>query len=238
MKRLDINYEKIRKAQQIARYCLDNISDFIHPGMTREELHRTCENLMLSKGSTGWWTHGDAALILFGPHTTYSAHLSPDSMFEGITVMNDDLVTIDVAPMWEDGWGDMARSYVLENGKVIPWEMSSNPEIVEGMEMEKTLHECFLNYVDTKTTFSDIHNMATRIIKEHGYRNCDYHGNYGHSIERHPDNRVTIIPEENRCVFDYGKPITFEPHIAQINGNLGFKYENMFEFVNGGLTII
>lgn len=235
---LDISYEKIRSAQQIANYCLKSLPQYLKPGMTRKELHDLCEEMMISRGSTGFWTHGDGALVLYGPHTTFSAHLSPDSLFDGINIGENDLVTVDVSPMWYEGWGDMARSYVIENGKVINWEQSSNQEITAGMSLEMHLHECFLNYVDTKTTFADIHKMTMTILQERGYRNCDYHGNFGHSIEIHPDNRVTIIPEENRVVFDYGKPITYEPHICAINGTLGFKHENMFEFIGGRLEII
>ena len=235
---LDINLELIYKAQDIARYCLDTIPEYLKSGMTREEIHRICEDLMLSKGSTGWWTHGDAALILYGPYLSYSAHEDPQNLFEGLLVSDNDVITIDVAPMFGTGWGDMSRTYAVENGSFISWDKSSNQELIKGMVLEYELHNLLINTVNNDTTFADIHKMTTNVLKNKGYYNCDYHGNFGHSIEIHPDNRVTIIPEEDRIISDYGKPFTYEPHICKIGSTLGIKYENMYLIKNGHLEMI
>lgn len=234
----DIDILSVKKAQNIARYCLESIPKYLKSGMTREEIHVLCEDLMVSAGSTGWWTHGDAALILFGPYLTYSAHEDPASLFDGLKVCENDVVTIDVAPMFGSGWGDMARTFVIENGSCIHWKNSTNTEIIEGMQLERELHDMFKKYVNKETTFSDIHKITQDVLDKKGYENCDYHGNFGHSIEIHPDNRVTIIPEENRKISEYGKPVTYEPHICRIGGTVGIKYEEMYLFEKDHVLII
>ena len=237
-KLLDIDLELIYKAQEIARYCLETIPTYLKSGISREEIHKLCEELMLSKGSTGWWTHGDAALILYGPYLTYSAHEDPQYLFEDLLVSDNDVITIDVAPMFGIGWGDMTRTYAIENGVCVPWEQSSNQELITGMNLEYELHEILLDTVNNDTTFADIHKMTTKVLEQRGYYNCDYHGNFGHSIEIYPDNRVTIIPEETKVISDYGKPITYEPHICKIGSYIGIKYENMYMLKNGHLELI
>ncbi len=235
---LDITIPNIRKAQTIAKKCLEELPLYIRPGISRSELHQICENIMTKAGSTGWWMRGDGALILFGPHTTFSAHDSPDALFKDLTIGENDVVTVDVAPMFEDGWGDMARTFVIESGHVIPWENSSNEEIKEGMRMEERLHKAFVDNFSPDMTFSSLHALTSRIMDSYGYRNCDYHGNFGHTIEAHPDNRVTIIPEETRSIFSYGKPITFEPHICRIGGTIGVKCENIYYWDTGKLEVL
>lgn len=235
---LDIDIDLIRKAQDIAKYCLKEIPLYLKSGMTREEIHTICEELMLSRGSTGWWTHNDPALILYGPYLTYSAHEDPQELFNGLLVADNDVVTIDVAPMQGLGWGDMTRTYAIQNGKYVPWDQTSNRELIEGMELEYALHDMLINSVNDETTFADIHEMTMMVLDKKGYYNCDYHGNFGHSIEIHPDNRVTIIPNVNIKISDYGKPITYEPHICKIGGKIGVKHENMYVFNNGKLEMI
>lgn len=237
-KNLDIDIELIKKAQEIAKYCLEEIPSYLKSGMTRQEIHMICEELMLSRGSTGWWTHNDPALILYGPYLTYSAHEDPSELFNGLLVADNDVVTIDVAPMKGSGWGDMTRTYVIENGKYLPWEQSSNSELIDGMLLENELHEMLIKNVNKDTTFADIHNMTTSVLEKKGYYNCDYHGNFGHSIEIHPDNRVTIIPEIKIKISEYGKPITYEPHICKKGGSIGVKHENMYLMKDGHLEII
>ena len=234
---LDINIDNIRTAQSFAQKCLDELPGYIRPGITREEIHSICEELMLRSGSTGWWIRNDPALILFGPHTTFSAHESPDPLFTGLTVQENDVITVDVAPMYKGGWGDMARTFVMEKGSIIPWNDSENEEIRSGMMLEEKLHAAFRENFSPQMTFAELHALTMELLQKNGYRNCDYHGNFGHTIEAHPDHRVTIIPEESRVIADYGKPITYEPHICRIGGTIGVKFENMYFWHDGELEL-
>ena len=229
----DVQAENIFKAQEIARDCLSHMSDFLRPGMNREEIHRECERYMREKGSERWWIHNDPALILFGELSTYSGREDPSSLFAGKTVKEDDLITIDVAPTIGDGWGDMARSFIMEDGRMIPWQYSRNREIIEGMELELKLHQLFIDSISQDLTFSMLHRIINDCITKEGWYNCDYHGNFGHTIENHPDKRVTIAEGVDIRIVAYDKPITFEPHICKVNGSSGIKYENMYFYHDG-----
>ena len=190
---------------------------------------------MLEGGAEGFWTHDDPALILYGELSTYSAHESPVSLLERIFVQEDDFITVDVAPVVHQGWGDMARSYVMEKGSIIPWEETHDEEIRTGMELELFLHECLLKQVKEDTTFAQLHDLMEEILREHGYHNCDYHGNFGHTIEKDPAERITIAAGVDLSISAYDKPITFEPHICKDNGRYGIKHEDLYFFHEGKL---
>lgn len=234
----DVKAADILRSQKIARDCLEHMNTFIKPGMDHKTIHEECERYMIEKGAESFWTHDDGALILFSDLTTYSAHLSPASLYDGKTVGENDLITIDVSPTISTGWGDMARSFIMENGKIIPWQESSNQEIRESMEMEMKLHELFLEWVKEDTTFSDLHRLTNDYLNKHGYINLDYHGNFGHSIENRSSDRVTIIEGVDIVISKYDKPITFEPHICKINGSYGVKHENIYFYHDGKMEDI
>ena len=237
-KNTDVEAEKIYAAQTIAKACLKHMESFLRPGLTQQQIHDECERFMLEKGAESFWTHNDPALILFGDLTTYSAHESPASLYENKTIQDNDLITIDVAPTIGTGWGDMARSYVMENGRIVDWKNCHDSEIREGMEMEIKLHELFVKSVKDDTTFADIYKITNDCLTSHGYVNLDYHGNFGHSIENRSQDRITFIRENEVIISQYNKPITFEPHICKKNGRYGLKHENMYFYVNGRIEKI
>ena len=234
----DVKAEGIWEAQRIAKACSAALADYIKAGQTREEVHGFAAGFMTAAGSDSWWIHDDPALVLFGGLTTYSAHEGPDALFEGKRIGENDLVTVDLAPCVRGGWGDYTRSYFLRDGKPVPAEESGDEELVAGMELERFLHAEMLKFVDEKTTFADLHAFTESILKEKGYRNCDYHGNFGHTIMNDQKDRITIIPEEKRSIASCGRPITYEPHICRVGGKWGLKHENMYCFVNGRLEEI
>jgi hypothetical protein len=71
----------------------------------------------------------------------------------------------------------------------------------------------------------------TQTVKEMGYENLDFKGNFGHSIERQPDRRRYIEAGNMMPVGEAGL-FTFEPHIRKKNCVDGFKYENIYYFDN------
>ncbi len=227
----DVDIENILIAQDIAKKCLEHMKDFLVPGLNRDRIHEECRRFMSELGSQGWWIHDDPALILFNDLTAYSGAGLPD--YTDKTVEENDLISIDVAPMIETGWGDLARSFVMEEGKIIDWKESKNDEIREGMEMEMKLHELFVSFVDEDTTYEQLHSHIDSFVKQNGYHNCDYHGNYGHSIENDPKDRVTIDIGRKKVIAQYDKPITFEPHICKNGGSIGIKHEDMYVFFEG-----
>lgn len=234
----DVDAAGIFKAQQIARDCLEYLKEYLRPGLSQKDIHEKCARRMISHGAQRFWTHDDPALILFGDLTRYSAHESPVDLISGKTVGENDLITVDVAPVIGQGWGDMARSYVMEKGKIIHWQDCENQEIKDAMKMELLLHDQFRKNVDKNTTYGQLYEMSTALLLEHGYRNLDYHDNFGHSIENRPEDRVTICKGNDVPIAAYGKPLTYEPHIGKNGGSLGIKYENMYVFIDGRMEEI
>ncbi len=230
-----VKAEGIWEAQQIAKGCMKALEGYLVPGLSRGQIHSFCERWMTEHGSEGWWIHDDPALILYGPHTPFSAHDDPAPLFEGLTVALNDYITVDVAPTVRGGWGDITRGFVMEKGRLIPWQESEDEEIREGMLLEEELHRSLIGFVGPKTTFAELHRHTEEILSAHGYYNCDYHGNFGHTIENDRKDRVTIIPEETRSIAGYGRPITYEPHICRIGGTKGIKHEVMYVFAGGKL---
>ena len=226
----------ILKAQDIARAEMESLKKYLRPGLTREEIHAFAEQDMLSMGSEGWWIHNDPALVLFGALTTYSAREDAGSRFDGKVVQENDIVTVDVAPTVDGGWGDLCRAFFLQDGVVTDWQQLRNDHWREGMEFEQQLHREAVAFVDEHTTFHQLHAHIDAILKARGWHNCDYHGNFGHTIENDQKDRVTIVAGEHRCIAAYGKPITFEPHICKDGEQTGFKHEIMYVFHEGKLV--
>ena len=233
-----VDIQNIIKAQDIAKACLKHMASFLKPGMDRETIHKECADYMTLLGAQGWWIHNDPALILFGELTSYSGHEDPSYLFEGKTIQNNDLISIDVAPMIEKGWGDMARSFIMEEGKIISYKDTRNKEIKEGMETEMKLHELFLQNVNEKTTFSQVYEFTNAFLKKHGYHNCDYHDNFAHSIENDERDRITFAKGVDLIISEYNKPVTYEPHICKNDRNTGFKHENMYVFIDGKMKLL
>ena len=228
-----VKAEGIWEAQIIAKKCMEELSSYLRSGLNRDEIHDHCAKYMTELGSEGWWIHNDPALVLFGKLTVYSSRTPADEYFKGKVIEENDIVSVDVAPTVRGGWGDITRTFFIKDGKTVPVEETGNEEWIEGMKLEHYMHERMKEFVNEKTTFSELHAFSEEILKKHGYHNCDYHDNYGHTIENDQSERVTICKEEGRCIAEYGKPFTYEPHICKDTGEYGMKHEIMYVFYEG-----
>ena len=229
----DVDIENIYKAQDIAKSCLEYMTLYLKPGLTYKQIHQECKRYMEEKGSKGFWIHDDPALILYSDLTTYSAHENPINLFESKCISENDFITIDVAPMIKNGWGDFARSFIMQDGKIINYTDCNNKEIIDGINFELKLHELFINSINKDMTFSKLHKIIDDYVLSNGYYNCDYHQNYGHTIENDQKDRITIAQGVDINISQYNKPITFEPHICKKDGYYGIKHENMYAYIDG-----
>lgn len=66
-----------------------------------------------------------------------------------------------------------------------------------------------------------------------GYKNLDFMGNLGHSIER-PLERRLWFDDENHAELGSVGMFTFEPHIRRVGGKWGVKHENIYYFAADG----
>jgi hypothetical protein len=101
-----------------------------------------------------------------------------------------------------------------------------------GLAAEKHLHNLIKTIAKPEMTIADFYQTANKEIDKLGYKNLDFRGNVGHSIEKHIDKRQ-YIENGNQSRLGDIPLFTFEPHIMQKNGNFGFKHENIYYFENG-----
>ena len=80
-----------------------------------------------------------------------------------------------------------------------------------------------------KTSMHDLFSVINQAIEHMGYKNLDFRGNFGHSIEKHMDDR-RYIEANNQTRLGDCDLFTFEPHICRTNDKWGFKIENIYYF--------
>ena len=80
-----------------------------------------------------------------------------------------------------------------------------------------------------ETRMLDLYSVINQSIVEMGYKNLDFRGNLGHSIEKHLDDR-RYIESNNRTRLGDCDLFTFEPHICRTNDIWGFKMEDVYYF--------
>ncbi len=223
-------------AQSIAKTCIERLRDYIKPGVTDVTIHDRAAEMMSGLGSTGWWIHGDPALVLVGDRTTYSAPRDPNAPVKEYVVKDDDLVSVDVAPMVGDAWGDFARTFFVWDGAAHFEPLVDEDR--EACELALELKRRMLAFVDRGTTFSELWSETHKWLREAGCENCDYHDNFGHTIELRSEDRVTIADGVDLTIFGCGKPFTYEPHFKKTGGKRGYKHEDMYIFTDGGIERI
>ena len=226
----------LRKAQNIAKTAMGMIGEFIKPGVTDAEIHDFAGRVMKDLGSGEWWIHGDPALVLVGDRTSYSAAFDPAAPVLTYTVADTDVVSVDVAPTFNGAWGDFARTFFVRDGKACLEPKSG--EDIAAIELEHKLHEMMRGFVSDKTTFNELYEKTRGILEREGYENCDYHDNYGHTIELHSSERVTIAAGVGEVISEHARPFTFEPHIKKKGDSIGYKLEDMYMFEGGRLVKI
>ena len=218
--------------QDIALRVLCNIKPFIKSGNSECSVVDMCTQLLKEYGATDCWYHDIPALVLVGERTTLSVS-GTDYMPSEITIGSADLVTIDLSPMVDGFWGDCARSYIVKSGSVKVPERHSRLD--HGVHTEKELHALMTEVVTPETSMHELYSVINRSIESMGYKNLDFRGNLGHSIERHLGDRRYIELNNPTKLGDCAM-FTFEPHIKRTDDTMGFKMENIYYFENDKAT--
>ncbi|KRE34917.1 hypothetical protein ASG81_22760 [Paenibacillus sp. Soil522] len=86
-------------------------------------------------------------------------------------------------------------------------------------------------------TFEEVYLYMNGIIKQLDYLNLDFSGNLGHTIEFNKNDRK-YFELGNKMPLSEASFFTFEPHIKQMNGEYGFKREDIYYFRNGELLVL
>lgn len=221
-----------RDIQSIAKNTMKYIKSIIKVGMSLTEIREKCEQKMLRLGADSFWYWGVGAFVFSGEQTTISIsgknYITPD-----LVIRENDIITIDLSPQYENVRGDYARTIIIENGIIINnINNIKNPEWKQGLLMEEKLHKELFNYVTPNTTFEELYFHMNSLILSSGFINLDFIGNLGHSIVKDKSERIYIEKGNNKKLSNV-KFFTFEPHIGFKNSNYGFKKENIYFFNDG-----
>ena len=214
--------------QDIALRVLRDVVPFIRAGDTECSVVDVCTQLLERYGAKDCWYHDVPALVLVGERTTLSVS-GTDYQPSDVAICADDLVTIDLSPMVNGFWGDCARSYIVESGSIRAPDKSST--LNHGIHVERELHALMKEIATPETTMHELYSFMNQAIEAMGYKNLDFRGNLGHSIEKHLDDRRYIEVNDQTMLGDCYM-FTFEPHICRTNDTWGFKMENIYHFEN------
>ena len=219
--------------QTIAKHTIEFIKENIQAGMTLLEVRHLCESKMIELGADSFWYWNIGAFVFSGDETTRSIsgrnYITSDRI-----IAENDIITIDLSPQVDGLWGDYARTIIIENGTVSEFEHISNTEWKNGLFMEDFLHAEMCKFATPKTTFEELYFYINHLIEEHGYKNLDFNGNLGHSIEKQKEDRIYIEKGNKRLLGDVSY-FTFEPHLSVNHSKYGFKKENIYYFDDGVL---
>jgi methionine aminopeptidase len=228
--------QQYKKVQSIAKETIEFLKSFIKEGLSAKEIKEAAEKFMNEKGVNSFWYYNIGAFVFVGEETTISIS-GRQYQVSDTKVLKNDLVTVDLSPELNGFWGDFARSFIVENGKVVEHENSKLPEIVEGIKAEKQLHKQFQNFINRDTSFEETYTKMNSLIEELGFENLDFNKNLGHSIVKHKDDRI-YIEDGNKTTFKDVDLFTFEPHIKKKKGKYGFKHENIYYFEDSKLKAL
>lgn len=222
----EVNLANYRTVQNIAKTVLYRLSGFIRPGVTEAEIAEEARELLLKHGVDDAWYYGIHALVQVGSRSCQS--VSGRSYKPSTEVVEDStLVTVDLSPAVNARWGDCARSFAVEGG--VATSRPRTEVFREGMDLVQALHESLVRFATPRTTFHELHAFANQLVCSAGYRNMDFAGNFGHSIEEALDLR-TFVERNNHRTLGGVLMFTFEPHIAKADRHWGFKHENIYFF--------
>jgi len=225
----DINQH--RQVQTAAKSVLARLEQLITADDTEKSIALKAHGLLVEQGYPDTWYYTCPALVLLGSRSCVSISGKEYEPREE-RVGTSNLVTIDLSPVRDRFWGDCARSFAIENGKV-----TKSPQLLEfknGMGFLVQMHTQMLKLARPQTTFGQLFDWANMRIRQNGFVNLDYRGNVGHSIATDRDLRQ-FIESNNSAQLAEVPFFSFEPFIRLKGGKWGFKHEGIYYFNDQGV---
>lgn len=221
------------EVQAIAKRVLEALRSDISRASTEATIAASASARLRALGLTDTWYHDCPALVLLGKRSCLSA--SGRGYVPATDPVGDyNLVTVDLSPSRGSAWGDCARSFAVEAGRVV--DAPGDPEFAAGFAAEARLHAAMREFVQPGTSFHSLYEFGNDLIVAEGFENLDFRGNLGHSIETLLARRQ-FIERGNRNSLGDVSCFTFEPHIRVRGGRWGFKHENIYYFDGTGAVV-
>lgn len=219
--------------QNHAKVVLEEIKRYINSDSCEKTIASDCVQLLKYRGVSETWYYKTPALVLLGSRSCLSIS-GKKYLPANESVGQRNLVTIDLSPLFDGFWGDCARSFAVEAGKVV--DSPNNSEFCEGIDIQYRLHQEFRELADPKKTFEQLFLEMNSKIQQLGYENLDFLGNVGHTIEKRREDRI-YFEKGNKKLLKDSHYFTFEPHIRKQSANWGFKHENIYYFGKNGKVV-
>lgn len=220
-----------RRAQTAAKTVLDRLPGTITANDTEQSIARKAHDMLSALGYPETWYYHCPALVLLGSRSCLSIS-GKDYQPRHEKVGESNLITIDLSPTNDDYWGDCARSFPVENGKV-----TTTPTFLEfknGIHFVEQLQHQMLRIAHPEMSFGQLFDWANVRIRESGFVNLDYRNNVGHSIAITREDRQ-FIQTNNSIKLGDAPFFSFEPFIRLKGGSWGFKHEDIFFFNQAGV---
>ncbi|WP_299464902.1 M24 family metallopeptidase [uncultured Gimesia sp.] len=227
------HFREYQAVQQAAKQTLSELTDFISPSATEASIAAFAQTRLADLGCPETWYYACPAFVLLGSRSCLSISGS-DYVPATESVGETNLITVDLSPCKNSLWGDCARSFVVEQGKVV-----SNPvnaEFRRGLEVQQRLHSRFLSFVTPDTTFGELFRFVNDLITAEGFECLDFLSNVGHSIASDLKGRL-FIEADSQSRLGSVPCFTLEPHIREKGGSWGFKHENIYYFDERGQAV-
>src|SRR5690606_32230762 len=217
----------------IAKRVLEALRSDISRASTEATIAASAAARLRALGLTDTWYHDCPALVLLGTRSCLSAS-GREYVPATDPVGDHNLVTVDLSPSQGCVWGDCARSFAIEGGRVVAAPF--DPEFGAGFAAEARLHAAMRKFVQPGTSFHSLYEFGNDLIAAQDFENLDFRGNLGHSIETRLAGRWFIERNNWNRLGDVSC-FTFEPHIRVRGGQWGFKHENIYYFDGTGAVV-
>ncbi len=226
--------ERCRGVQTIAKTVLDELGRSLSASDSEHEIVARAVRLLEERGITETWYYDCPALVLASDRTCLSQS-GKDYVPSTSPIGETTLVTVDLSPVLDGFWGDCARSFFLEEGSVM--REPRRDEFSRGKLALTRLHETLRKTADPEMTLGELAERMEVETLSLGFRNVDFLGNFGHTIEKDlKDRSYLMASNEKRIGMD--SLFTFEPHIVMQDGCWGFKHEEIYYLREDGVWVL
>lgn len=217
--------------QTVAKEVLSDLVETIDSADSEASIAARAAKLLRQRGVHETWYYSCPALVLMGDRSCLSVSgrtYVPDFCQK---VGRKNLITVDLSPSRNGVWADCARSFFVEDG--VCRSEPTGDDFSEGAAAERRLHQFVLKNAEPNMSFGALCELVAEEVSALNFENLDFGGNFGHSIEQSLEQRVFIERSEKRRLGEVDL-FTFEPHIRRVDGEWGFKHENIYHFDSEG----
>lgn len=219
-----------RHAQSIARSVLAELGPTIQANDTEQTIAARCVGMMRELGITQTWYYDCPAYVLLGSRSCVSIS-GRDYLPADEPVGDENVVTVDLSPLYGEAWGDCARTYYVEEGTAT--QSPTRAEFRRGHDLLQALHGAACQTARPDGTFAELHTLLAQQIAANQFESIDFLGNFGHSIVTRLSDRI-YLEAGNTTRLGEVPYFTIEPHIRELGGRWGYKWEEIYLFDQAG----